>query len=1780
MRRIILLAASLLGFSAISFSQNLSFSCPRDTVLGCNTPCFTVTARFPDIRSSSADYYVGDVTAQSGCRPYIAPNAPGTSTQIAEDDTYSPTFALPFGFNFYGRTYSNIVISTNGYVTFSTAYANQFSHYGILSTGTGLSASAGTPQNLPNTKYDSLVIMGPYHDILPGTTTMTNSPTQKIVFNSYGTAPNRKWVLSFYKIPLFQCTSLIENTHQIILHESTGIIEVYMGSRQHCTTWNEGRALIGIQNGNRTKGKMAPGRTASDGTWGGTNMNETWRFIPNSGSPLYRGVQLLDASGTVVATGDTTRVDGGTFETSFPNVCPPPGNSLYVVKTTYESLTNPGVTIFSLDTINVQRIAGLPFTTSTTATACGMNSGSITVTVAGGVGPYTYNLDGGTPQSSNVFTNVGAGPHTVTATDAAGCNDTQTVTVTAVSSLTSTESHTNASCPGINNGSITITPTAGSTPYSYVLNGGTAQASNVFSGLAGGNYTITFTDVNGCTGTKTVTLTTGAAITSNGSTVNTTCMGATNGSVTVTGTSGTAPYQYALNGGTNQASGTFTGLAAGNYTVTITDANGCTGTRTLTVANGTTGISMTVSVTPTGCPGVNNGAVTVTPTSGTAPYTFSIDGSPFQSSPTFTGLSSGNHVVMVRDANGCTGPRTVGITAGTALQSTVTSTATGCPGANNGSATLTPTSGTGPYTYSINGTTFQSSNTFTGLAGGNYTITFNDAVGCSGTKPVTVADGTAITGTATSTSTSCPGATNGTITATATSGAAPYTYSLDGGTYQSSNTFNSVGGGAHIVTIRDAAGCTGPVNITVTDGPGPTGTASATATTCAGASDATVTVTPTNAGTYTYSIDAGTYQASNTFTNVAAGPHTVNFRDAAGCIGTANVTVTAGPTATATASTTATSCNGATDGTIVITPAIAGTYTYSLDGGTSQASATFNNVAAGSHTISFQNTLGCSGSVNATVTAGAAITATSTTTATSCPGVSDGSITVTATGPGTFSYSLDGGTSQASATFNNVSSGPHTINFQNNLGCSNSINVTVPAGTALTGSATPTPTSCSGVNDGSITVTPSAAGAYTFTLNPAGTVQNGNNLFTALAPGSYDVVFQNNATGCQGTVTGITVGAGSALTGTASVTGTSCPTVNDGTITVTPGGTGPYTFTLNPGAISQSSNVFSNLAPGTYSIDFTTASGCVGSVAGTFTVVAGPYLTSTTTLDQPDCAGINDGTITINPGASAVTPYASFTLSGPNGYTATQTGNTFSNLAPGAYSYSFIDANGCTGTGSATLTTHSPLATTVSLTMPLCNGATNGIIALNASGGGAPYEYALSPFSTYQASGSFNLGAGTYTFRIKDVYGCTKDTTVILNEPAVLTASAVSNNPAGCDGNDGTIAVTAGGGTTPYQYSLDGITYQASSNFVGSHPGAYNAITVKDANGCTATTAATIVLIDNMFLSLGNDTTICAESSITMQPVTNAGTSIFQWRPYDATITPASTIRDPSAKNAIITPVDTSVYILHAEWGACMREDTILINILHKPIPEAGQDTAICDRSSAVLNGSASNLSGTVNYSWTPAETAVTPGLPSTTVNPPSTQTYTLTVTDNYGCNFSVKDIVTVVVQPPVPAFAGNDTIAAVGQPHQMWGSGGVSFEWSPAGPLDLSTSQHPIAVLTRDQQFTLKVTDYAGCIGYDTVFIQVYDGPTYYVPNAFSPNGDGLNDVFIATPVNILKTDYFRVYNRLGQLMFETSEWRKGWDGKFIGKPQAVGAYVWVLQGTDKNGKKIQMKGTVMLVR
>ena len=1648
--------------------------------LSCNNPCLNLKFQVPHLKSTS-DYVSNSI-------PYNAfPYDQGTaipSTYI--DDQFSDLIPSPFPICFYGQTYNNIVVGSNGVVTFETICANQDNAYPLDNNSAPVTipdASGTGPTTIGTLYYPRASIFGPYHDINPSTSPL---PTRRIEYNVFGTAPCRKLVVSFLDIKLFSCTNEVA-TSQIVIYENTGIVEVFLKDKPVCTGWNEGFAILGMQDETRTKAVTPPGKNCT--VFSETNTG--YRFTPSGSTSRYISSELLDMTGAVVAVADTATTIAGLLDITFPNTCPAANITKYVVRTTFTSCPT-GTNLVSLDTINVVRNNVLPVTASTTNAACGVNNGTITVTVAAGAGvpPYLYSLNAGLPQPGNVFTGLAGGTYSIFATDAFGCDTTFSVIVPITSNLSGTISTTGASCPGVSNGSVTVVPTAGSGPYSYTLNGGTPQTGNVFTGLASGNYTVVFTDVSGCSGTLTATVSPGTNLTATITRTNTACAGATNGAITVNASGGTGPYSYSINGGTPVVGSpgyTFTGLTAGSYTIRITDAGGCTYTSSLQTLSAGSGLTGTATVTSASCPGATNGAIQVQPTAGSSPFTFTLNpGAVTNATGNFTGLTGGVTYTITwtsASSGSCIGTVTRTVNAGVSnVTGTATSTPTSCAGAADGTITVTPTAGGAPYDYSINnGVTYQTSATFTGLTAASYTIIIRSAGACTGAVMVNVAAGAStIASTNVTVPTSCNGASDGSVTITPTSGTGPYQYNIDGGTFQASNIFNGLAAGPHTLIIRDiTTTCTGTFNINIAAGANLAFTNNVTATSCPGINNGAITVTPTNGlAPYSFALDGGTAQAGGTFTGLASGAHTVIFTDANTCSGTVNFNVAQGAALTVAATAVATSCPGINNGSATAVPGVAGTYTYAIDGGAAQNTPTFSGLASGNHSILMTAPSGCTGTVSFTIAAGAAITGSFTATATTCNVATNGTATATPTnGSAPYTYSLDGGAFGNSATFNNLSSGAHIITIRDNNGCTGNVNVTVPVGAGISATAATTATACPGINNGTITITASAGTTpYTYALD-GGTAQAAN-IFNNVSGGVHTVLV-SDASGCTFPIS-INVAPGAAITGTYTATATTCNVATNGSATATPtNGSAPYTYSLD-GAAFQNNNSFSNLSSGAHIISILDNNGCTGNVNVTVPVGAGISATAATTATA--CPGINNGTITITASAGT-TPYT-YALDGGTA----QPSNIFNNVSSGAHSVLVTDANGCTFTVSPTVASGAAITGSFTATATTCNVATNGSATATPTNGSAPYTYSLDG-AAFQNNNSFsNLSSGAYIISIRDNNGCTGNVNVTVPVGNGITATGSTTGTA-CPGvNNGTITLTAANGTAPYTYALNGGTAQVANNFTNVPSGAHSVL-VTDANGCTFTV--------NVNIAQGAALTGTTSTLPTCLGL-NSGT---------LTVTPKS---------------GAAPYTYSINAGGSFQSSNVFSNL-----PDAA---------------------------------------------------YSIIIRDATGCTGNTTGIVGIA--PPVQAFAGNDTIAVTGVPHQLTGSGGVSYLWSPSGNLDNPFSPTPKATISGDTRFYLQVTDFAGCIGRDTILLKVYDGPTYYIPNAFSPNGDGLNDIFRPIPVGISNTQYFRIFNRYGELVFQTNQWLKGWDGTYKGKQQPIGAYIWMIKGTDRNGKIVEMKGTVMMIQ
>lgn len=617
----------------------------------------------------------------------------------------------------------------------------------------------------------------------------------------------------------------------------------------------------------------------------------------------------------------------------------------------------------STKSITITQPTGMSTTTSQINVSCnGGSNGSAGVTVSGGSGNYSYSWS---PSGGTVATATGlaAGNYSVTITDnSSGCQITRNFTITQPPAFSVTTSRTDVSCFGGSNGSATVTVSGASGPYFYSWSpsGGTAATA---TGLTAGTYTVTITDANTCQTTRSFTILQPAALAASTSVTNVSCNGGANGTATVVASGGTAPYSYAWSpsGGTNA---TATGLVAGTYTVTITDANGCQTTKTATVTQ-PPAMNASTSKTDVSCNGGANGTASIVVSGGAAPYSYSwapMGGT----AATATGLPAGTYTVTVTDNNSCQTTRTVTIVQPSALAVGTSQTNVACNGGASGALSVSVSGGTAPYTYSWS-PGGSNSNSITGLVAGNYSCLITDANGCTSTRNFTITQPSALVANISKTDVSCNGGSNGTATVSGVSGGtAPYTYSWSpaGG---STATATGLAAGTYTCTITDANNCQLVKTITIGQPTAFSVTTSSSNVSCFNGSNGTASVTVSGATapySYSWAPMGGT---AATATGLPAGTYTVTITDNNTCQTTRSITITQPAALSASTSFVDESCAGALNGSASIS-VTGGTapYTYQWSGGAG-STATVNGLAAGTYTCVVTDANGCSISKSVTL---------------------------------------------------------------------------------------------------------------------------------------------------------------------------------------------------------------------------------------------------------------------------------------------------------------------------------------------------------------------------------------------------------------------------------------------------------------------------------------------------------------------------------------------------------------------------------------------------------------------------------------------------------------------------------------------------------------------------------------------------------------------------------------------------------------------------------------------
>ena len=776
-------------------------------------------------------------------------------------------------------------------------------------------------------------------------------------------------------------------------------------------------------------------------------------------------------------------------------------------------------------TVNITEPTAVNVNAVPTAVLCfGGQTGSAVASASGGTPGYTYMWNTGATTAN--ISNLVAGTYTVTATDANGCTDITTTVVTQPNKLGAWLSRKNVTCYNGNDGTLSLSPFGGTSPYTYLWNDGVTTEDR--SGLTAGKYIVTITDANGCKLVKVKRITMPPRIRVNKVVTKVTCFGGNDGAIDITVNGGTPGYTYLWNDGTTTEDRT--GLVKGKYIVTITDSKGCKkiySAWVLQPARLRCNIVNSVDVT---CAGGNDGSATVSAAGGTKPYTYVWTNG--QTTATATGLSAGTYTVTIKDQNGATSAciKTCSVTITEPAPLTCTIQKTGdvnCFGGNGGSATVSASGGTAPYTYM-----WSSGQTDAALVNvltaGIYTVTVYDVNQCQSTCTVEILQPLELTCSITSsTNVTCAGVNDGSATVTAAGGQLPYSYAWSNG--QTMATASGLTAGTYTVVVTDnsplSSACFTVCTVTITEPDTLTCEITAqTNVTCAGGNDGSATVTAAGGtGAYTYAWTNG--QTTATATGLAAGTYTVTVKDQNGatsaCITTCSVTITEPDTLTCeiTAQTNVT-CAGGNDGSATVTAAGGtGAYTYAWTNG--QTTATATGLAAGTYTVTVKDqngaTSACITTCSVTITEPDTLTCEITAqTNVTCAGGNDGSATVTAAG-GTGAYTYAWNNGQTTATATGLAAGTYTVTVKDQNGATSacittcSVTITEPDPVVIT--LNPVNISCLGILDGAIDASVTGGtGAYSYSWSSGESVED----LAGLDVGTYTLIV-TDANGCADT---------------------------------------------------------------------------------------------------------------------------------------------------------------------------------------------------------------------------------------------------------------------------------------------------------------------------------------------------------------------------------------------------------------------------------------------------------------------------------------------------------------------------------------------------------------------------------------------------------------------------------------------------------------------------------------
>jgi len=1063
-----------------------------------------------------------------------------------------------------------------------------------------------------------------------------------------------------------------------------------------------------------------------------------------------------------------------------------------------------------------------PMTVSITNPLCFGGVGSATAIV--GFNTYTWSSSA---NNTNIETGLPIGTYTVSGTTVAGCTNSAIFNITQPTPIVLTTTVINTTC-GQANGSATVNATGGNGPYTYTWNTAPVQNTPIATNILAGVYTVTVSGVGGCTTTAVVNiLNTGAPLVTIPTTVNVSCFGGNNGSANSNVVGGVAPYTYTWNSTPVQNTPNATNLTAGNYTLTVSGANGCTASAVVTITQPTQ-LAATTSQTNVLCFGGNNGLASVSPSGGTAPYIYMWSNA--QVTQTATNLTAGNYTCTIIDFNGCLITKTFVITQPTQLTAINSQTNILCFG-GNATASVTPSGGTPPYSYLwSNAQTTQS----VMVLAGNYTCTIADANGCQVINTFVIAQPTQLASVISMTPTTC-GLPNGSASVAPSGGVGPYTYLWSNA--QTSQAINTILAGTYTCTITDANGCQVVQTIVVPNTGAPTVTIPTTVNvSCFGGNNGSANSNVVG-GVPPYTYLWSNAQITANATNLTAGSYTLTVTGNNGCSSSATVTITQPTQLTGAITTTNVSCFGGNNGSAIVTP-VGGVGPYTYLWSNAQITQTASNLILGIYTCTVTDLNGCQISVAANITQPTLLTLSlASQTNILCFGGTNGALTVTGSGgTGLYLYSLNNGPNQVSPTFTNLTAGTYTIRATDANSCIATTTVTLTQPTALTITGGVTWVTCFNACDGELLANVGGGTpGYTYLWSNGATT----NPAIGLCAANYSVLV-TDANGCQIAMTFI-LGQPNLLTVGINGLPTSICIDQQSTLSSNVnGGTPAYTYTWSNGSNNANTTV-SPTTTTTYSVQITDANGCTAT--NTVVISVNPPL-NVSAIISPSviCAG-KSTSLTASGSGGTGGPYTYMWSPGGTGQSIVVTPSVTT-----TYTVSLSD--GCSPVVTATLTAFVNQLPIVTYTTSKLSGCDPLVVNFNnTTPGSTSCNWNMSPYNMIGCNTSYTFNTGTYTvsLSVTDVNGCSATSSSFGINVYDIPVASFSANPTTTDIDNSSVQFTnlSTPGANMWSFGDGNSSISTNPLYTYNNIGYYNVqLTVTTFAGCQAVANGTIHIKD------------------------------------------------------------------------------------------------------------------------------------------------------------------------------------------------------------------------------------------------------------------------------------------------------------------------------------------------